>query len=238
MKTALLILAITIAFFSNTFAQNEIDVKIGVNIDRGYRNAATLAPPTNYLFGFSLDHYIKNDLFLKVGFNYNNHTRNLKDVSQNWGTLERIVTKSSFEIPLCLGLRKEVSPFNLYILGGPIYQYHLQGDIYSRIIDAAETQTIYESITWGNNGDQWKIWEMGVYGEIGLEYKYFLLSASYMRGLTQQFSSKTAPLKTTIVKDSNNNTHDLTYGVLPFSAKVFSINITYIIPLDQGKSRL
>lgn len=238
MKNSFLVILIIGLAYNQLNAQNSIDVKVGVHVERGYRNAASLAPPTNYTFGFTYDYYIKSDLFLKSGFVYNEHSRNLNDETFSWGSLERIVTRGNFEIPMCLGIKKEIDPFNLYLIGGPYYAYHLKGDIYSQINDAVKLTEIYETIQWGTQGDKWRVWEMGVYGEIGLEYKNIMLSCSYQRGLTQQFSNKSATLKSTKINDTKTTQKDLTYGVLPFSAKVFSVNATYIIPLGGSKTKM
>lgn len=135
-KNKLLLITIGLIFSMNLSAQN--DFKIGINAGINYPNIRgnEFAKFNNfkvgYLFGVSLDYYLKENLSIKANLNYERKIKKLEltffdDQAQEIGTENYNEIFEYINIPILL--KYEFGNSKFFVNGGPFFNYLLNNKI-------------------------------------------------------------------------------------------------------------
>ncbi|WCO00705.1 porin family protein [Psychroserpens ponticola] len=135
-KIKLLLIAIGFIFSLNLYAQN--DFKIGINVGinypkvRGHEYAKYNNFKVGYLFGVSIDYYLKENLSLKTNINYERKIKKLQLTYFSY-TSEEIGTENFSEIyeyiNIPILLKYEFGNSTFFVNGGPFFNYLLNNKI-------------------------------------------------------------------------------------------------------------
>ncbi|AUC81517.1 porin family protein [Lacinutrix sp. Bg11-31] len=136
-KNKIILIVIGLLFSIKLSAQNEF--KIGVNAGLNYPNIIYNGNYKNnnfsigYLFGVSLDYYLKENLSLKANVNYERKTRKLELTYYNNSNAEEIGKEDFKEtydyINLPVLLKYEFGNSKFFVNGGPFLSFLLKNKI-------------------------------------------------------------------------------------------------------------
>ncbi|MEH6536633.1 MAG: porin family protein [Psychroserpens sp.] len=135
-KSKFLIIILGLLFSMNLSSQN--DFKIGINVGlnypdiRGNEFAEFNNFKVGYLFGVSLDYYLKENLSIKANVNYERKIKKLEltffnNQAQETGTENYNETFEYINIPILL--KYEFGNSKFFVNGGPFFNYLLNNKI-------------------------------------------------------------------------------------------------------------